>query len=619
MTDRSASLSLAPTSHTVAATGVLRRKCSCGSHAPGGGECEHCKQRLRRRGDGAASPAVAPGVVNHVLATSGQPLDGTTRGWMEHRFGHDFSGVRVHADGAAATSARAVGALAYTVGRHVVFDHHQYAPHTHHGRHLLAHELAHTIQDPGADGLHTALAVGDASDPSEVAADRAADAVMRGERASVAPMGGGVMRRQVNAACSASPGQSDDERKVSCPGDGDYRVKMTLQDKPARPETNVTVNPGWNKTAIWLDIAVCRGGTQVTITPSVDLPKALGAAVANLVAGSDLLKGVSITPGLKFVISQSSSYTLTVGPTVTVDQKGVSGVGGSVEVQTKDVDVKADATYDPRSKTGFINFTFSGGATQPTVDCHTKGKQYAVFTCERISHVADVPPVKEQTKTSKQTQYVFFEYAKDMFRHDLALPAAQVQQLIAQGYKVAAIRGFTSPEGPRGKEHMPRFEGNDRLAVERAEAARRWLQSAEVCKSCDLSGVPVEGQGELPPAQGTQQPEPKGRSMEKGAVDEFLGNAPGAKADPMAPSDPAEREKFQKLPFNEQRERTFKAMRRAAIDFEQTVVTQPAEPGKPAHDEYQATGCPDKVIEAAQASFGINVATGLPSVGKGGK
>ncbi|HET6554170.1 MAG TPA: DUF4157 domain-containing protein, partial [Dyella sp.] len=198
---------------------VLQRKCACGSHASGGGQCEDCKKRLQRKGDGMAASAVAPGIVNNVLASAGQPLDGTTRGWMEQRFGHDFSSVRVHTDGVAASSARAVGALAYTVGRHVVFDHHQYAPHTHHGRHLLAHELAHTIQDPGASGLHTAIAVGDTNDPSEVAADRAADAVMRGERASVAPSGGGVMRRQVSATCSASPGRSDDERTVSCPGD----------------------------------------------------------------------------------------------------------------------------------------------------------------------------------------------------------------------------------------------------------------------------------------------------------------------------------------------------------------------------------------------------------------
>ncbi len=68
---------------------------------------------------------------------------------MESRFGHDFSGVRVHTDGRAANSARAVNALAYTVGRDIVFGAGQYAPHAHTGRELIAHELTHTVQQGG--------------------------------------------------------------------------------------------------------------------------------------------------------------------------------------------------------------------------------------------------------------------------------------------------------------------------------------------------------------------------------------------------------------------------------------------------------------------------------------
>lgn len=560
-----------------------------------------------------------PEVVHEVLRSSGQPLDGTTRSFMESRFDRDFSGVRVHTDSGAAESAGAVGALAYTVGQHIVFGQQQYAPRTLAGQHLLAHELAHTIQDSGSGSLQPSLKLGNPGDANELAADRAADAVARGEKVTVEPTGGGLIRRQMAADCTANPGQRPNERLVSCPNDGDYRVTLTLSDKPARPDTRATVNPGWNSQEIWLDIAVCRGGTAVTITPKIDLPKAVGEAVANLVGGSPLLKGVSITPGLTFTIVQNESFTFTVGPTVTVDQKGVSGVGGGVEVNTKDIDVKADVTYDPRNKGGFLNLTFSGGSKQPKVDCPKQGRQYAVFACEKVSHVAAVDPVPQKTKPVEETRYVFFEYASDKFRHDLPLPAKDVHDLVSQGYKVVSIRGFTSPEGPRGKEHMPKFEGNNLLAVDRATAAKRWLQSDEVCKGCDLSGVPPEGQGELPPIQGGQQPEPKGRPMEKGAVDEFLGKTPGSTADPMAPSDPVERAKFDKLPFREQRERAFKAMRRAAIVFQRTVITQEAKPGKAAHDEFQSVDCPSKVIEAAQKSFGINILTGAVLPPKGGR
>jgi hypothetical protein len=68
---------------------------------------------------------------------------------MEPRFGHDFSRVRVHTDSKAAESARAVNALAYTVGRDVVFGAGQHVPGTSAGQRLLAHELAHVVQQKG--------------------------------------------------------------------------------------------------------------------------------------------------------------------------------------------------------------------------------------------------------------------------------------------------------------------------------------------------------------------------------------------------------------------------------------------------------------------------------------
>jgi peptidoglycan hydrolase-like protein with peptidoglycan-binding domain len=83
----------------------------------------------------------------------GEPLDEPCRAFFEPRFGHDFTDVRVHTDGRAAGSARAVNALAYTSGRDVVFGAGQYEPHNAHGRRLLAHELTHVVQqraDPSA-------------------------------------------------------------------------------------------------------------------------------------------------------------------------------------------------------------------------------------------------------------------------------------------------------------------------------------------------------------------------------------------------------------------------------------------------------------------------------------
>ena len=126
----------------------LQRKCSCGGSREMNGECEECKARgtLQRRASGTAEMSHAPAIVHEVLRSSGASLDGDTRSFFEPRFGYDFSRVRVHTDAHAAASAKAVGALAYTVGNDVVFGIGRYAPATSAGRRLLAHELTHTIQ-----------------------------------------------------------------------------------------------------------------------------------------------------------------------------------------------------------------------------------------------------------------------------------------------------------------------------------------------------------------------------------------------------------------------------------------------------------------------------------------
>jgi len=76
----------------------------------------------------------------------GEPLPGGVRAAFEPQLGADLARVRVHAGPAAAASAWELGARAYTVGRHVVFGPNAYAPGTSRGDRLLAHELAHVVQ-----------------------------------------------------------------------------------------------------------------------------------------------------------------------------------------------------------------------------------------------------------------------------------------------------------------------------------------------------------------------------------------------------------------------------------------------------------------------------------------
>lgn len=108
--------------------------------------CADCEDELRRSPAPRGEPSTVPPIVHEVVCSPGQPLDRSTRTFMESRFGHDLSGVRVHTDAQAAASARSVNALAYTVGRDIVFGSGQYRPGTAEGKRLLGHELAHVIQ-----------------------------------------------------------------------------------------------------------------------------------------------------------------------------------------------------------------------------------------------------------------------------------------------------------------------------------------------------------------------------------------------------------------------------------------------------------------------------------------
>jgi hypothetical protein len=130
--------------------GILQRKCSCSGSAGASGKCEECEKDknhpLQRTATGTAAPATAPPIVHETIQSAGRPLDRETGARMESAFGHNFASVRIHTGAKAAESARAVSALAYTVGDSVVFGAGQYAPHTPRARRLLAHELAHVVQ-----------------------------------------------------------------------------------------------------------------------------------------------------------------------------------------------------------------------------------------------------------------------------------------------------------------------------------------------------------------------------------------------------------------------------------------------------------------------------------------
>jgi hypothetical protein len=154
--------------------GILQRKCACGGSSGVDGECAECRRKrltLQRRSTQQPGLSTVPPIVHDVLRSPGQPLDHTTRAFMEPRFGYGFSQVRVHTDAQATDSAQAVNALAYTVGRDVVFGAGQYAPQTSEGRRLLAHELTHVVQQNNGNNIQTQSLISDHTDVYEREAD----------------------------------------------------------------------------------------------------------------------------------------------------------------------------------------------------------------------------------------------------------------------------------------------------------------------------------------------------------------------------------------------------------------------------------------------------------------
>jgi hypothetical protein len=150
-------------------------------------KCEQCEEEVQRqpmeeeeeeetlqaKETPGRTPNATPDAQAQIdgLRGGGQPLPSAVRAFFEPRFGHDFSQVRIHTDDQASASTRSVQALAYTVGRDVVFGPGQYAPDTSWGQRLIAHELTHTVQQGTATPLARAR-----SDAHEPRIDRAAAA-----------------------------------------------------------------------------------------------------------------------------------------------------------------------------------------------------------------------------------------------------------------------------------------------------------------------------------------------------------------------------------------------------------------------------------------------------------
>jgi hypothetical protein len=249
--------------------GFLQRKCACGNHTAAGGECAECEKKRKDRQGKADAPSapgaalsgsrlsvlqpkrtlgasndlleqeadhvadqvlaaparpavgapllqrfirqppeqvdVVPPTVDRVLAGPGTPLEPALQQDMAQRFGHDFSRVRVHFGATAEQSALEVNAAAYTVGSHLVFGAGRFAPGTHEGRRLLAHELTHVVQQSGAERIREQR--GPNRLPGAMGHELA-HSVRQDARAGAPQVQRKVVTDDRNSECRALPGRS---------------------------------------------------------------------------------------------------------------------------------------------------------------------------------------------------------------------------------------------------------------------------------------------------------------------------------------------------------------------------------------------------------------------------
>jgi hypothetical protein len=181
--------------------------------------------------------------VHDVISGGGRPLEPEVRGEMEGRLGHDFSDVRVHNDGAAHDSAKAVNAHAYTVGSNVVFQRDKYDPSSADGKVMLAHELTHVVQQRSGpvDGSSASggIKVSDPSDRFEREASANAERVMAAPAPMAAGPAGPAIQRDVDEAAPGVQRHADEEADVQRHADEEADVQRAEAPSEEEKEEEV--------------------------------------------------------------------------------------------------------------------------------------------------------------------------------------------------------------------------------------------------------------------------------------------------------------------------------------------------------------------------------------------
>jgi hypothetical protein len=623
---------------------VLRRACTCGRHCQRrGAPCAGCAGReveelLRKPDPQATGPragdVLSPELRRYLAASrgGGRPLEAEVRHGLERSFGRPLDSVRVHTGPAAAGAARSLGARAFALGKEIWFGAGEYRPDRPEGRYLLAHEVAHTVEQRATPAL-ARVRVGGPTDPAEGRADRAAEAAARGLNVSdPGPELGGESSAVVRRFTIVRAGVVDEggERVAEVDLDDGTRYRVRRDCQMIRYEgigpgrfRPPTATAGADRENIFVQISWCQG-TRGRVRGGADVPEQFQAAIRRLVQGAlagrnpdDVLRETTLTPFIDFAIAESGGLSVEGRVQVTVGGDGVQAARGSILFRHGPFDFGVTGRGGGESGTEvMVTLSYTPGRASARFECPRSRRRVeqfrreCMFECTRETVDRPAPPPPEPlTRTDREEATIYFQYASSAPNPELTGPELdRLRGLFREGYRVDTIHGFASPEGPLEQQRRGGFQGNRRLSAERGERARAEIEALcgelGVEPGCGVADGPaVVGCGErfggAPECDGPQEGQPRterqGRDVAREAVRQF-------RADPaeMARLTTRDRERLDRATSDEERAGIlYPYLRRASLTLVR-VVELPPPPPRFQLPELRPLICPEPIMERAR-------------------